>query len=257
MRQYPPLPSRRTVAVLREKYEPWPVFDVATMRAHLLSVASREAPETLRVVRPEPTVAFGRQDVLRPGFSAALRVARDAGFTAFQRLTGVRTLAWHQDCIYIEHLVPDDEPQHHFADRFVEMSSIVSSTLRTLGVDARVGEVPGEPAPGAYSINARDERKLANVDQRVVDKATYVTSTIVVADAVVLRDLLVDVNEALAFEWEPIRLGSVAEEVDGVTTDDVEEALMEELASRHELVEGELTGPTRNLARALQPEHVL
>lgn len=227
------------------------------MRARLLSVASGEAPETIRIVRPKPVVAFGRQDVLRPGFSNALRLARGSGFAVVQRLTGVRTVAWHEDCVLVEHLVPDEEPQHHFADRFVEMSSLVSSALRTLGIDARVGEVPGEPSPGAYSVNARDERKLANVDQRVVYHATYVTSTVVVARATELRDVLVDVNEALAFEWDPIRLGSVEEEVSGLITDQVEQAIVQEIGSRHELVDGEVSELTRNFAQALQPEHVL
>ena len=40
--------------------------------------------------------------------------------------------------------------------------------LGRLGVDARVGEVPGEYCPGAFSVNARGRIKLAGVGQRLI-----------------------------------------------------------------------------------------
>lgn len=252
-----PLPSRRTIAVLGGAFDPWPTYDAALMRALTLDVAAGEVPETLRIIRPRPTVVFGRQDAVRPSFPRAVGLARDAGYAVVQRLVGARTLAWHEGCLVLEHVVPDPDAQDHLADRFVETSGLVAGALRNVGVDARIGEVPGEPAPGAYSVNARDERKLASIDQRVVQGATYVTSTIVVTRAEELRDVLVDVNEALGFVWDPIRLGSVDEEVDDATPDAVLDALEDELTNRHELGPGDVPEHTRHLARALEPEHVI
>lgn len=51
----------------------------------------------------------------------------------------------------------------------MELSSTVAAALRRFDVDARIGEVRGEPAPGMYSVNAQDRTKLAAIDQRAID----------------------------------------------------------------------------------------
>ena len=50
-----------------------PVLDVALTHALLRAVAAGQRPDTLRLFRPGPTVAFGKLDRLLPGIGAAWR----------------------------------------------------------------------------------------------------------------------------------------------------------------------------------------
>ncbi len=58
----------------------------------------------------------------------------------------------------------------------------LAGALRGLGVDARVGEVPGEYCPGAYSVNARGRVKLIGTAQRLVRGAALLGASVVVGD---------------------------------------------------------------------------
>ena len=59
----------------------------------------------------------------------------------------------------------------------------MEDSFRRLGVDARVGEIPGEYCPGAYSVNARGVKKLMGVGQRLVPSAAHVGGVVVVNGA--------------------------------------------------------------------------
>ena len=91
------------------------------------------------------------------------------------------------------------------------------AALARLGVDARVGEVPGEYCPGAFSVNARGRTKLAGVGQRLISGAAHLGGVVVVRDSAGVRDVLIPVYEALGLEWDPETTGSVEDEVPGVT----------------------------------------
>ena len=54
--------------------------------------------------------------------------------------------------------IADPQPPKRTYERFEEVAGLIADALRALGVDARVGEVPGEYCPGAYSVNARRRR---------------------------------------------------------------------------------------------------
>ena len=127
---------------------------------------------------------------------------------------------------------------------------------RSLGIDARVGEVPGEYCPGRYSVNARGEAKLAGVGQRVVAGGSHTGVVLVVSGEERIRRVLVPVYEALGLAWRPEATGSVHAEDGALSWEQVAAGLVDEYARHYELVEDEVDEETLKLARRLAPEHV-
>ena len=62
-------------------------------------VVHGELPETLRLARPGPMVAFAKQDAVAPGYPDAVRAARTGGFEPVLRLAGGRAAVFHQQTI--------------------------------------------------------------------------------------------------------------------------------------------------------------
>lgn len=233
-----------------------PALDTAISRALMLRVAAGELPETLRIARPGAIVAFGKRDVVGQGYAAAVEAARAGGFEAIERLAGGRAAVFHEDTVSFAHSIPDADPRSRVQERFDLLSGIMARALTALGVDARVGEVPGEYCPGADSVNARGERKLMGVGQRLVAGGSHVGGVLVVDGGERVNDVLVPVYRALGLEWRPEATGAVAEEVPGVTWDGVVRAVEDQYADLYELVPTELDAATLELARSLAPEHL-
>jgi octanoyl-[GcvH]:protein N-octanoyltransferase len=229
-----------------------PALDTALSRALLERVASGALPETLRLARPERIVAFGKQDAVSSEYPAAVRAARGAGFEAVLRLAGGRAAVFHEGTVALAHAIPDSDPRPGIHERFERSADVVTAALRGLGVDAQVGEVPGEYCPGGYSINSGGRVKLAGLGQRLIAGGVHVGGVIVVEGADLVRDALVPVYAALGLEWEPATAGAVADEAPGVTLDDVVDALRSEYAA----VETDLDDETLSLARGLAPQHL-
>jgi lipoate-protein ligase A len=131
----------------------------------------------------------------------------------------------------------------------------VTGALRALGVDARVGEMPGEYCPGRYSVNARDAVKLAGIGQRVVAGGSHTGVVLVVDGEERIRRVLEPVYQALGLEWRPEATGSVQAEDAALGWERVVAALVDEYARHYQLVEAELDDETLALARQLAPEH--
>jgi octanoyl-[GcvH]:protein N-octanoyltransferase len=162
---------------------------------------------------------------------------------------------FHEGTMEIGHAVPDPEPRAGIHERFERTAERLARALRRLGVDARVGEVPGEYCPGRYSVNARGAVKLAGIGQRIVAGGSHTGVVLVVSGEERINDVLRPVYEALNLPWEPQVTGSVATESPDAGWDAVRDALLAEYALDHELVEGELDEATLALARELAPEH--
>lgn len=232
-----------------------PALDTAVSRALLERVAARELPETLRLARPGPMVAFGKHDVRCEGFSRAAAAARERGFEAITRLAGGRAAVFHEDTVAIAHAVAEEEPRATVRARFEETAAIVKRALRRLGVDARIGEVPGEYCPGEHSVSAHGAVKLAGIGQRVVARGAHVGGVVVADGATRIKDVLVPVYRELGLDWDPDTVGSVAAERAGIGFDAVRDALLAEYAESYELVEAAVDRETLALALALAAEH--
>jgi octanoyl-[GcvH]:protein N-octanoyltransferase len=228
--------------------------EISLSHALMLRVAAGELPSALRMYRPAPTVAFGKLDTLRPGYAAAAEAARRHGYEPVLRMPGGHAAAYHHQSLGIDIVTAVADPVPGTHERFREAGERLAGALSELGVDARVGEVPGEYCPGAYSVNARGKVKLIGTAQRLVRGAALLGATIVVRDGAGVREVLRDVYERLELEFDDSTAGSVAEEVPGVSINDVERAV---LAAYPEIEYGTLDGPTDALARTLVPQHRL
>jgi lipoate-protein ligase A len=248
--------TRPPLRLHREAFQDDPALDVAVSRAILLRVAAGELPETMRLTRPGAMVAFGRQDVASARYEDGVRAARDAGFEPIERLAGGRAAVFHEQTLAIAHARPDSEPQAHIYPRFEESSDWITTALKRLGVDARVGEVPGEYCPGGYSVNARGETKLAGIGQKLIKGAGHLGGVLVVGGSDRVRDVLVPVYEALGLSFDPATAGSVGDELPSLGLDEMESALMEELSRGYDVIEGRLDPETLELAQRLAPEHL-
>jgi octanoyl-[GcvH]:protein N-octanoyltransferase len=224
-------------------------------RAVLLRVADGELPETIRITRPPAMVAFGRQDVASASYLEGVKAARANGFEAIERLAGGRAAVFHEQTLAIAHARPDEDPQAHIYPRFQEASAWIERSLKRLGVDARVGEVPGEYCPGGYSVNARGEKKLAGIGQKLIKRGGHLGGVLVVENGARVRGVLVPVYQALGLEWNPNTAGAVGDEAPGTTLDDAEQALIAELEELYDVEEAPLDSETVAMARRLAPEH--
>jgi octanoyl-[GcvH]:protein N-octanoyltransferase len=234
-----------------------PTLDVALPHALLGFVAEGRRGGVLRHYRPHATVAFGRRDSFLPGFTQAAAAARRLGFTPVIRGAGGRAAAYDQGCLVFDLIVPEADATVGIQTRFSGDAELQARALGSLGVDARVGEVPGEYCPGEFSVNARGRVKLIGAAQRIVRGAWLLSSLVVVEGAPGLRAVLEDVYAALGLKWDPQTTGSVADEAPGVGVEDVREALLAGYGRRHELSPGALD--EAELARAgelLERHHV-
>jgi lipoate-protein ligase A len=242
--------------IIRQGFADRPAFGTAVSEAILTRVAAGELPPTFRLHRPARELAFSKQDRAAAGFEAAVAVARAAGFEPVLRLAGGRAAAFHEGTIAFAWASPAERPVTGTHERFESIAGLVAAALVRLGVDARVGEVPREYCPGAWSVNARGRTKLAGIGQRLIAGGAHAGGVLVVTGSELLRDALVPVYEALELDWDPATAGSVADEVPGVGLEEAEEALLAELGERFELVDAELDPTTLELAAELEGGHL-
>lgn len=201
----------------------------------LREVATGTRPPTLRLYRPSPTVAFGQRDARLPGFDAATRSAAELGFTPLVRRAGGRAAAYHRGCLVVDHIETADDPVAGTRARFAAFADFFTGVLAGVGLEAGVGEVPGEYCPGEFSVHGlRDGMpavKLVGTAQRVVAGAWLFSSVIVVEDSAPIRRVLTGVYASLGLAWDPTTAGAAEDLVPGTTVDVVETALLEAYAA--------------------------
>lgn len=242
--------------LLRQGFPDRPAFGTAVSDAILKRVAAGERPATLRVHRPARELAFAKQDRVSPGFGAAVKAARAAGFEPVVRLAGGRAAVFHEGTLAVAWASPHPRPVAGTQQRFELIAGVIEGALRRLGVDSRIGEVPGEYCPGAWSINARGAKKLSGIGQRMITGGAHVGAVVVVTGSADVRDALVPVYAALDLEWDPVTTGAVEDEVAGVGLDETEAAILAELDEHFELAEDEIDADTLALAAELEAEHI-
>jgi lipoate-protein ligase A len=242
--------------LLFESFPTPPARDTAISRAILTRVSDGVEPETLRLHRPGRLVAFGPLDRLEPGYVDAIAAAADRGFGAVERLAGGRAAVFHEGTLAFAWITPEQSPATGIARRFGEVTRLITAALLGLGVDARVGEVPGEYCPGEYSVNARGRTKLVGIGQRLVARAAHVGGVIVVEGAGRLREVLVPVYLALNLDWDPGTVGSVEDETGPVSWEGVRDAIVDAFSDRYTVIAGAMDPATLALAERLEPLHV-
>jgi octanoyl-[GcvH]:protein N-octanoyltransferase len=250
-----PDPSLPTLHLLRGTVPGGAVAQLALSQSLLDRVASGGEPLAARLYVPGPTVAFGRVDAFRPGFEAAVRIARDHGFEPVLRAPGGRAAAYHERSLVLELAAAEPDPRAGITDRFASMAGLVVAALRELGVPATAGELPGEYCPGRFSVLAGGA-KLGGVAQRVVAGASLVGIAVVVEDGARIRAVLEDVSRALEYDFDPATAGAVADVAPGLTVGDVETALVAALGARFSLADVAADRALLAAATAREPEHL-
>jgi octanoyl-[GcvH]:protein N-octanoyltransferase len=203
-----------------------PQQDMDLSSAALTALREPGTEGRLRVHRPRPTAAFSRVDSLAPGFPAAQDAARAHGFAPVVRPAGGRLAAYHRHALVLDLVAPHAEARRYIRERFADAGEALAGGLRELGVDARVGAVPGEYCPGEFSVNAGGATKIVGTAQRLTRHGYLFSSVVLVADPEPVRAVLRDAYAALEFAWDPATVGCVADAVPGVTVDEVAEVLV-------------------------------
>ena len=217
-------------------------------RVLLEQVAGGKRPATVRLSRPGRVVAFGRRDVVSPGYRDAVAAAGRAGFPGMERLSGGRAAAFTEGALSLTFTLPDPHPAERTNLRFTEATGLVRDAFRDLGVDARLGAVPDEYCPGEFSINAGGRTKLAGVGQRMIGGAAHIGLVIMVSGSELVADVLEPVYSSLGLDFNRATVGSLEDEVPGIDREAVEEALLRRLARTAEVEAVSLDPATLDLA---------
>lgn len=204
-------PAARPLILHPDSFPRDGLLDTAVSSTILGQVSRREVGETVRLHRTGPILAFGKLDRLRPGYGEAVAAARAHGYEPVERIAGGRAAVFHEGTISFSQSLPLGQGAYQGTrDRFASMAELIRDALTEFGIDAHLGEVPGEYCPGEFSVNAGGRLKLAGIGQRVRSGGAHLGAVIVVRGGDRIREVLEPVYEALELEWDPASCGSVA-----------------------------------------------
>ena len=184
-----------------------------------------EPEEIVRIFVPSATAAFSRRDTLRPGFPEAVAAVRRHGFEPAVRFPGGRLALYHRGSVVVDHVRRERGASLDVDARFAEYAGLVVDVLTARGVDARIGEVPGEYCPGAFTVNGGGVVKLAGSAQRLTRDGWLFSTVLQVTDAAALRAPLAEASEALGYDLSLGTVGAVEDLRAGTTVDEVAAAL--------------------------------
>lgn len=221
-----------------------PAADLQAGVELLGEVRSGARGASLRFYRPDATLAFGQRDVRLPGYDAAAETARGLGFAPLVRKAGGRAAAYHRGTLIVDHVEPHTEAMIGHQERFRVLGGLYAAALRSLGVDAAVGELAGEYCPGEFSVHGNPGPgsfvhvpvKLVGTAQRVVSGAWLFSSVFVVNDSAPIRTVLDGVYRDLGLAMDPATAGAVDDLVPGVSVEQVRDALLSAYGRETELV---------------------
>ncbi len=248
--------AARTIAIIDEAYPDADALDTAVSRAMLLAASEGRIGEAFQIHRPGRIVAFGKHDAITPGFDEAVAIARVKGFLPIVRLAGGRAAVFHERSLAFNWTMPADDPTRGVHDRFRMLSNVMVGAFARLGLDARIGEVPGEYCPGEFSVNLDGTIKVMGVGQRLARKAAHIGGVVVVDDATTVNDVLVPVYASLGLEMDPAATGALSLRQPDITADDVIRAVLAELSEVATLVPTSLDPRILEHARSLADGHI-
>jgi lipoate-protein ligase A len=241
----------------RDRFPGEPLLDTAVSHAMLRRVAAGSVAESLRLYVPDRAMLFSSLDARRPGYARAVSLAEQAGFPSLVRLAGGQAAAFLEESIAFAWASPDPDAHLQIRQRFETVSNWIMASLCRLGLDARVGPVPGEYCPGEFSVNIGGRVKIMGVGQRVIKGGAHVGGVLTVAGTPLLRETLISIYEALDVEFQPETAGGIADFDPTLGLEDVIAAMVEVLhEGGYDLEPQRFDAAISQEAEALIPLHV-
>lgn len=232
-----------------------PLLEVALGPALLRhAIASGEGP-ALRVYRPLPTLAFSGRDCNSPGIIRAAQAARTHGFQPVRRGPGGRAAAYHRESICLDHVSAEPLGHTPITTRFTEFGLLIANALKTLGVTAQLGPVPGEYCPGEHSVNDGRGHKIVGTAQRLTTGGWLFSTSIIVGDPEPIRQVLTDVYRHLDLDWDPATVGALTDTDPTLTVGAVVTALLEGYAALGDWTPTPLPDDVQQLAESSIDRH--
>ncbi|MDO4916732.1 MAG: lipoate--protein ligase family protein [Rothia sp. (in: high G+C Gram-positive bacteria)] len=219
--------------IIKDVFEPGAhIYPFAESIDFLRAVGRGEAESALRLYSPAPNVAFGRRDELNPRFEQASQAAQRHGYEPLVRPVGGHAAGYDAGCLVVDHFHAVSDAVSGNTDRFSIFGEMYVRILNSLGVQACMGEIPGEYCPGEYSVHAvlpDDARiKIVGTAQRVVAGAWWFSAGIVVKEHTdSLKSVTQDVYQALDLSLEPSTVGALSDANPLIEVADVEDAVIE------------------------------
>lgn len=244
------------LTLMRQGFGDHPGLDVAVSHATLSAAGRGEIGPTFRIHVPERVLAFGRADRVQTGYRRAVNAARAHNFEPVERLAGGRAAVFHEHTLAFSWALPDQEPRAGIRGRFEIMSDVMVTAFKSLGLDARVGELPGEYCPGKWSVNVGGRVKVMGIGQRLIRGAAHMGGVVVVDGARDIRNVLIPVYRALKVDWDPRTTGALADRSPGLDSKKVSKAIVAALSKRFDVRSGELPHEVIQEAKRLLPEHL-
>ncbi len=246
----------RRIRLVTEHFDRVPGHDTGVSHALVNAVGAGDQHETFRLHRTTDIVAFGRHDTVSPGYAEAVRAGIAHGFTPIERLAGGRAAIFHTGTLAFAWATPTPDPRSDITERFALISKLIRDAISRLGVSAVVGELAGEYCPGAYSVHVDGRTKVAGIGQRLVRGAAHVGGVICVDDGARIRDVLIPVYQALGLEWDPTTAGALTDHRPGVTLDEVQALVANELAAHFVVEEATMNPEIVEAGLSLAPTHL-
>jgi len=230
-------------------------LELAFAHALVRQANAGELDEVLRFYQPlAPAVVFSRRDTNAPRFAQAVAMAKRSGFQVAIRSVGGRAVAYTTEALVVDHVRHEPRAFTGQQARFKHFAALYAETLKSLGVPAAVGAVPGEYCPGACSVNVRGRKKVAGTAQRVLRDAWLFSTLIVLGDENRLQPVLRDVYGLLDQPFDERSVGSVGAEMACLRAADLIDAVVQSYARRTESFNHETT---LDLAYELLPGHIV
>ncbi len=182
---------------------------------------------TLRFRRPRPTAAFSPQDTTHPDYEQIKERAKARGFEPIERGTGGRLTLFDENALGITIIAPHAAPHQHMMKRYDILSAAIATALHSLGIDARVGELPHEYCPGKYSVNAEGRIKLVGVAQRMNQRCLQMGAIVSVQRSEEACAGIAEAYRGMGLNFDPDTYGAIADLNASLTYADVRSALME------------------------------
>ena len=248
---------QRTIHIVRTGFADDHALDTAVSRAMLARASQGHLLETFRIHVPRRIVAFGKHDTLVPGWAAAIQAALDQGFDPVLRLAGGRAAVFHERTLAFSWTIPAHDPASGIRLRFATVSALMVRAFARLGIESRVGEIPGEYCPGEFSVNLDGRAKVMGVGQRLGRKAVHIGGVVVVADGELVRRVLDPVYRELGLDWRPGTAGSLADADSTVDTTEVTAAIISEIGTLATIEDDQIDQETMDLARGFASDHLL